>query len=281
MASRTDVLAAIDALGLVARPVSLHSSLRSFGTLDGGADTLIEAFVSKGCTLLVPTFSYHYEQPPPPDRRYPRNGWDYVRHVLPHTSRRFDPGSNDVSREDMGAIPSALLTHAERRRGDHPLSSFAALGPLAGELIDGQSPFDVYTPLERLCELGGALLLAGVDLTSATLLHLAEGNSGRELFRRWALDADGALVECRVGSCSNGFGKLEPALAELRTDARVGASLWRCYDAASALAAATSAIRENPSLTDCGRASCPRCKDAIAGGPVLEDRAIARPRSAG
>src|SRR5262245_33094712 len=65
MTSRCDVLAAIDVLGLGGLPVCLHSSLRSFGTLDGGPDTLIDAFVSSGCTLLVPTFSYHYEQPPP------------------------------------------------------------------------------------------------------------------------------------------------------------------------------------------------------------------------
>ena len=183
----------------------------------------------------------------------------------------------------MGAIPAVLLARTARRRGAHPLNSFAALGPLAAELIDGQSPFDVYTPLARLCELGGALVLAGVDLTSATLVHLAEGDSGRELFRRWALDARGALVECRVGSCSNGFGKLEPLLGTLRADAMVGTSPWRCYDATEALALATRALRDDPSLTDCGRQTCLRCRDSIAGGPMIEirDLEIAPPEATG
>ncbi len=269
MTTTRDIADAIASLELRGRPICLHSSLRSFGTLDGGAEALIDAFLAADCTLLVPTFSYRYEQPPPPDRRYTRNGWDYERHVLPHTSRRFDPRANDLSREDLGAIPVALLARAERRRGNHPLNSFAALGPLAAELIDGQSPFDVYAPLERLCELGGAIVLAGVDLTSATLVHLAEGDSGRELFRRWALDAAGTLVECRVGSCSYGFGKLDSALADLRRDALVGASAWRCYDAARMRECAVDAIRMNPAITDCGRASCPRCSDAIAGGPIV------------
>jgi len=162
-----------------------------------------------------------------------------------------------------------LLARAERQRGNHALNSFAALGPLAAALVDSQSSFDIFAPLVRLCELGGALLLVGVDLTSATLVHLAEGDGGRELFRRWALDTDGGLVECRVGSCSDGFGKLEPALATLGRELTVGSSRWRCYDAAAALAAATTAIRENPFVTDCGRATCPRCRDAIAGGPIL------------
>jgi hypothetical protein len=32
---------------------------------------------------------------------------------------------------------------------------------------------------------------------------------------------------------------------------------------------AVDAIRMNPAITDCGRASCPRCSDAIAGGPIV------------
>jgi aminoglycoside 3-N-acetyltransferase len=169
----------------------------------------------------------------------------------------------------MGAIPAAVLERGDRRRGNHPTNSFAAVGPRAEQLIGGQSPFDVYAPLERLCELSGALVLAGVDLTTATLMHLAEGDAGRELFRRWALAADGSIVECRVGSCSDGFAKLDSVLAPLRRDATVGMSLWRCYDGKRALAAATQAIRDNPSLTDCGRSTCARCPDAIAGGPIL------------
>jgi aminoglycoside 3-N-acetyltransferase len=269
MATRTDVLAAIDMLGLASRPVCLHSSLRSFGRLDGGPDTLIDAFLGRGCTLLVPTFSYHYEQPPPSGRRYARNGWDYERHALRHTSRRFDPRSNDLSREDMGAIPAAVLERSDRRRGNHPTNSFAAVGPSAKQLIGGQSPFDVYAPLERLCELGGALVLAGVDLTTATLVHLAEANAGRELFRRWGLDANGVLVECRVGSCSDGFLKLAPSLEGLRREAMVGASRWSMWNAAAARYAAAAAIRRDGAITSCGRPSCLRCADAIEGGPIL------------
>jgi aminoglycoside 3-N-acetyltransferase len=269
MSSRLHVLTGIDTLGLPGRPICLHSSLRSFGTLDGGASALIDAFLDRGCTLLVPTFSYEFEQPPPADRRYARNGWDYVHHRLPHTSRRFDPDANVQSRADMGAIPAALLERPDRRRGRHPLNSFAAVGELADELIAGQTPYDVYAPLVRLCDLGGAILLVGVDLTSATFVHLAEADAGREPFRRWALDKDGRLTECRVGSCSRGFGRLQGALAASRRTTCVGSSGWSMWNAATARAAAATAIRGDPSVTSCERTSCLRCADAIAGGPRL------------
>ena len=54
---REEIRAGIRELGLSERPVCVHSSLRSFGKVDGGAATVVEAFVDEGCTLLVPTFS--------------------------------------------------------------------------------------------------------------------------------------------------------------------------------------------------------------------------------
>jgi aminoglycoside 3-N-acetyltransferase len=155
-----------------------------------------------------------------------------------------------------------------RVRGNHPLNSFSAIGPLASDLIERQQPNDVYAPLERLAELHGAVVMMGVGLTSMTLIHLAERLAGRTLFRRWANDHDGRAMMVEVGSCSTGFDAFDSVLTPLEQRTTVGESLWRIFPAGPALAAATQAIRQNPGITHCGKPEC-RCNDAVLGGPIL------------
>jgi len=166
----------------------------------------------------------------------------------------------------MGTIPAAALARPERMRGNNPLCSFTALGPGAN-LVREQRPLDVYAPLRLLGARGGFVLLIGVGLERMTLIHLAEEKGGRTLFRRWANGPDGRPQEVEVGSCSDGFRKLEPVLAPLARETRVGESLWRAFPARETVDAATAAIRERPDITHCGSADCLRCADAVAGGP--------------
>ena len=93
----------------------------------------------------------------------------------------------------MGAIPAEVVRRPGRARGGHPLCSVAAIGPDAARIVAGQVSDDVYAPLRGLAESDGSLVLLGVGLTSATLLHLAEEGAGRTLFRRWARGADGEI----------------------------------------------------------------------------------------
>jgi aminoglycoside 3-N-acetyltransferase len=111
------------------------------------------------------------------------------------------------------------------------------------------------------------VLLIGVGLERMTLLHLAEERAGRALFRRWANGPDGRPMEVETGGCSEGFGKLEPALAPLARETTVGESRWRAFPARAALDVATDAIRANHEITRCDREGCLLCADAIAGGP--------------
>jgi aminoglycoside N3'-acetyltransferase len=94
----------------------------------------------------------------------------------------------------MGIIAATVVAWPHRARGNHPLCSFAAVGPLAEDITACQSPLDVYAPLEALTQRNGAVLLAGVGIEKMTLLHLAEKAAGRTLFRRWANDLHGQAV---------------------------------------------------------------------------------------
>ena len=180
----------------------------------------------------------------------------------------YSPEVLDIDR-DMGAIPAAAVAWPGRVRGNHPLDSFTAVGPRASDLVARQTPTDVYAPLAALARMGGSVLLMGVGLEKMTLLHLAEKEAGRALFRRWADDARGRPAAVEVGGCSEGFGKLEPYLRPVMRRADVGQSRWTLLPAGQALARAAEAIRSDPQVTHCGVETCERCNDAVRGGPIL------------
>lgn len=219
---------------------------------------------------MTPAFSYMYEIPPPPGARPARNGMDYDDTSWFHgdCDLVYSPDTAEIS-PDMGLTPKTLLENQGRVRGSHPIDSFAALGPCADELISGQTPLDVYAPFRELAERGGYVLLAGVELNRMTLIHFAEARAGRELFMHWANGADGQLVTCRCGGCSEGFTNLNPNLEHLAIETTVGSSLWRAFPAQQFLNEAAVVIADNPEITHCGDGDCRRCRDAVAGGPIL------------
>ena len=261
---------AISSVGLAGRPLCAHSSLRSFGYVEGGPSTVIDGILDAGCTVLVPTFSSVFDVAPPIGERIPRNGIDYDAHFAsrPASGAVYSPDSEQIDRY-MGAVPKTVLAMEGRVRGNNPLNSFASIGPLAEDLIEGQTAMDVYAPLRRVSELGGAFVLIGVGLTNMTALHLAEEMAGRTLFRRWASGPEGDLIQVAVGSCSSGFSKLAPALSGIEQLTFVGSSKWRVFPAGPMLELASDAIRRDPMVTHCGQSSCLACPDKVAGGPII------------
>lgn len=258
-------------LGIADSPVCVHSSLRSFGHVEGGAATAVRGLLDAGCTLLVPTFSSGFAVQPPLSMRPRQNGTDYDVSAMnaAGATRIFDPATLELDRDSMGAIPAAVLAMDRHTRGNHPLNSFAVVGPLAAELVTGQEPLKVYEPLEVLTRLGGYVALMGVGLTSMTMLHLAEQHAGRNLFRRWANGRDGMPMMVETGGCSNGFERFTSILEPIERRARVGKSLWHVFPAPQALDLATEAIGIDPQITQCGDSSCRGCVDALLGGPLL------------
>src|SRR6185369_7063998 len=175
------LITAIDDLHLADRPVMLHTSLRSFGmAIAGGADTLLDALLKRGCTVMAPTFTEpQFSLPAPAGMRPARNGLDYA--ALPSGTALPEGPAYSVDcgliNPHLGVLPAVLIGRVGTVRGRHPLNSFAAVGPQAAELIDAQSPNDVYGPIRELADRDGAILLVGVSLNRMTALHLAEQRS--------------------------------------------------------------------------------------------------------
>ncbi len=145
------------ALGLGASDlVVVHSSLSSFGWVDGGADAVIDALlatVAPGGTVVMPTLTFGPftpENPPP----------------------LFDPGT---SAGIVGRIPEVFRQRPAARRSLHPTHSVAAIGPLADELIAdhelSRTPIGTDGAWGRIAQRGGRILMLGASLRTCTMMH--------------------------------------------------------------------------------------------------------------
>ncbi len=174
---------AADELAPPGRPLIVHASLRSFVTpIAGGADTLLDVLLRRGRTVMVPAFTEpQFGLAAPAAMRPVRNGIDYTTlpAVPPLPEGALYAAGCGLINPGLGVLPAALISRPGAVRGEHPLNSFAALGPLADELIAAQSPANVYGPIRELAARTGLIFLIGVGLNRMTALHLAEQQSGR------------------------------------------------------------------------------------------------------
>lgn len=153
----------------------VHSSLRSLGWVCGGAQAVVEALidsVGETGTLVMPTHTSDLSDPvfwvnPP----VPTNWWPTIRETMP----AFDPLTTPT--RSMGRIVECFRTSAGVLRSQHPQSSFAALGPNADRITSGHQfnySLGDGSPLARIYDLKGNVLLLGVGHDRNTSLHLAE-----------------------------------------------------------------------------------------------------------
>jgi aminoglycoside N3'-acetyltransferase len=89
--------------------------------------------------------------------------------------RAFDPTKTAAS-ADLGVTADTFWRLAAARRSDHPFA-FAALGPAAAKVTADPLPLPPHclqSPIGRVYELDGQILLLGVGHDANTTIHLAE-----------------------------------------------------------------------------------------------------------
>lgn len=158
--------------------VLVHSSLSALGWVVGGAQTLVLALedaIGATGTLMMPAYSLNAPEPSvwknPP---VPELWWETIRTEWPPFDRELSPGVH------LGAVAEAFRHQRGTERSDHPNNSFCARGPVARTLLESHSLNDSMgegSPLARLYERHGQVLLLGVDHSSNSSLHLAEYRS--------------------------------------------------------------------------------------------------------
>ena len=155
--------------------VLLHSSLSALGWVAGGAPAVINAFLhvlTPSGTLMVPAHSTdntdpsRWQNPPVPPE------WvETIRATMPAFHPDYYPTRM------MGRIADTARQYPNAKRSKHPALSFAAIGAHADYLLDNHAldyPLGEGSPLARLYDLDGYVMLLGVDHNNNTSLHLAE-----------------------------------------------------------------------------------------------------------
>ena len=163
--TKTDLIDGFRSLGIrYGDVVMIHSSLRKMGHVDGGANAVVDALIAaigpEG-TLIVPTL--------------PFGGGMYTYFRTYDNDHPFDV-LETPSR--MGRITELVRRMPGALRSAHPSHSVAAVGPQAEYLTRDHHrdkySFGKLSPYYRLCELGGKIIMLGVDLTHMTAARVIE-----------------------------------------------------------------------------------------------------------
>lgn len=239
------IVSGLRALGLDEGAMMLvHSSLSSFGHVEGGADTVIAALldtVGVAGTVLVPTLT----------------GSELLNAQNPPV---FDP---DMTPCWTGRIPETFRQHPRALRSLHPTHSVAAIGARAQELLAGHeysiTPCGPDSPYGRLAAGGGYILLLGVTHSANTTLHHVEELVGARYHMQPGLVAARVIVDGqpqtihlmlhRYGATRN-FGRLEPVYREqgIQRDGRIGRAHVRLLDARRLVEVTRQALLQDPAI---------------------------------
>lgn len=152
-----------------------HVAMASLGLVVGGARTVIDALlnvVAPGGTLMMPAYSGDLSDPA--EWRHPSIDpalIEEVRESIP----AFDPMRTPT--RGMGVVAEYFRTVPGTLRSPHPQSSFCAFGYSAEALVRTH-PFDnrfgLQSPLGRLCDFGGSVLLLGAPFDTVSLFHITQ-----------------------------------------------------------------------------------------------------------
>jgi aminoglycoside 3-N-acetyltransferase len=171
--TRASLAADLAELGLApGDAVMVHAAVSKVGRLLDGPDTIIAALSDvvgpEGTVLAYADWEARYEDLTNEDGRVPPEWRD---HIPP-----FDPQRSRAIR-DNGVLPEFLRTTPGALRSGNPGASVVALGAKA-EWFTADHPLDYgygdCSPLAKLVEASGKVLMLGAPLDTLTLLHHAE-----------------------------------------------------------------------------------------------------------
>lgn len=182
----TDLVADLSQIGIRHGDiVMVHAAMSKVGNLINGPDTLIDALLRavgpQGTVLAYTDWDARYEGLLDQSGRMPE-AWRT-------RAAGFDPLRSRAVR-DHGVFPEFLRTTPGALRSGNPGASVTAIGARADWLVSDH-PLDYgygpSSPLARLVEAGGKVLMVGAPRDTMTLIHHAEhlADIGNKRIKRW------------------------------------------------------------------------------------------------
>jgi aminoglycoside 3-N-acetyltransferase len=157
MYTKQDLMSAMKEMGIQSTDtVLIHSSMKSIGTVEGGADTVLDVFMeylSEGL-LILPTHTWAN---------------------MSQTHDVYDPANEPSC---VGLLTNLFRKREGVHRSLHPTHSLAAFGKDSINFLKGED--DMTTPCSpdgcynRLRERNAKILLLGVNHSRNTYLHCVE-----------------------------------------------------------------------------------------------------------
>jgi len=227
--------------------VGAHSSLSSFGYVEGGADAVIDALletVGNEGTIVMPTYSNNI-------------GWleltEEDKKLGVTTKRRYLPYNPQEVSCWTGKIPDTFWRRKEAIRGSNPTHSLAAIGAKANELSFGW---------DKLLESDGYILLLGVTLGCCSSMHLAERDVDglpqspeppealKELIQKYEADGIRVNVEYPGRLCYPDFVKMEEPCKEhgIMKITKIGEATVKLIRLRELIALYAEYLRKNPHI---------------------------------
>jgi aminoglycoside 3-N-acetyltransferase len=241
----------LEALGVRKGGVLLvHTSFRAIRPIEGGPLGLVAALrraVGDAGTLVMPTMT--------------------------DGESVFDPKRTPTT--DMGIVAETFWRKDGVLRSTHPGGSFAAEGPHAEAICAPQPlspPHGPDSPVGRVHDLGGQVLLLGVGHSEDTTLHLAEAMAGvpYSVSHPCIVEIDGQATTVDIAEtdhCCKRFALADEWLraSGAQREGPVGHGHARLADSKAIVAEAVRRLHEDPLLFLCSPdAACEECDLARA-----------------
>ena len=171
--TRSRLVADLRDLGVAPGGVAMvHARVSALGWVVGGTGTVVLALLDAvGPEGTVMAYAGWEDDPYGMDD-WPENWRTAYEAELP----AFDPATAEAVHAN-GRLPERIRTWPGARRSRHPEAGMVALGPRAAWLTADHpwdDPYGAGSPLAKLIEADGQVLMLGAPLDTITLLHHAE-----------------------------------------------------------------------------------------------------------
>nr|MBQ4319588.1 AAC(3) family N-acetyltransferase [Clostridia bacterium] len=258
MLTKSDVKFSLELMGIEKGDILLvHSALTAIGEVDGGADTVIDAFlesVGEEGTVVMSTLT----------------GWGA-------------PFDRDTSPSAVGWLGECFRRRPGTLRSMHPVHSVAAYGRHAEYIVSGHENCPTGcgegTPYDKLEQLGAKAILLGVDMDRNTIMHTLEERADLEYLLSLDIPAPTYTPDKKVFTLTKfppGHRDFLSATPYLRrsgamVEGMIGDAVTKVIDIKKLAEVMGSELKKNPLFFICHNENCNFCNWArklYAGSPI-------------